>query len=227
MIATATLVLAFLCGWQLQRRSVRWLRTLATLVVALPVSCGKNWNLPSYEEAPEQIDGIYVSHTDPAALISAHAEAVSKRNLCAYEALVVQPVARADVFSFCPMPAEAPDFPWCDGGCWGYDDEMEMISNMFDSTYSSPYVQPLQSLGMDLVIQEIHDLGSGTYTVDCAGSVLALVGPNDGFASETRLVFTLTTIRKYLRIERVEEIAHLRHRSTWASIKAQYRSDLR
>jgi hypothetical protein len=209
------------------RRSAQRLRILVTFMVAFLASCGDDGNLTGYDEHPEQIDGIYVNHTDPAALVSAHAEAVSERNLWAYEALVVRPAAKANVFGFCPMPAEAPDFPRCEGGCWGYDDEMEMISNMFDSTYSSPFVRPLQSLEMDLVIQEIHEMGGGTYAVDCAASVFALAGPNDGFASQTHLVFSLPSIRECFRIERIEEIAHLRHRSTWASIKAQYHSDSR
>ena len=105
---------------------------------------------------------------------------------------------------------------------------------MFDPDFSSPEAEPVQSIDMDLYVLSTAEPGDGRVLVDCTSTVLVLVGPDDGFFSDTRFFFTLVSDGKYLRIRRIEEIERQKasrggvpraaEESSFANIKALYRS---
>jgi hypothetical protein len=179
------------------------------------------------------IDGIVTKHTDPAALIAAHAAAISDRNLAAYEALLVQPGDDALAFEFYPKARDVTDFPWMEGDFWDYDTEIDMMTNMFDPNFTSPRMDPVQTVEMDLTVLSITQPKDGTYRVDCTARLLVMVGPNEGFLSDTRFFFGLVPVGDYLRIQRIEEVERMKAASggqqraetlSWARIKALYRT---
>ena len=152
------------------------------------------------------IGGIATKHTDPAELLDAYARAISAKNLEAYKALLVQPGDNAPPFEFCPRPEDPPDFPWLEGDCRDYETEIAIMANMFDTDFSPEWGRPVLSIQMGIDIMSSTDQGEGKFRVDCTATFLVLVGPDDGFFSDTRFLFDLFPVGGYLRIQRIEEI---------------------
>ena len=215
------------------RRLKTCLLTVGVLGLAGFTACGDDNPVDDGDDTGE-IGGVATKHTDPAALLAAHAEATSARNLEAYEALLVQPADDALLFEFYPKAGDANDLPWLEGDCWGYETEIDIMTNMFDPNYSSPDADPLQSIEMGMTVLAIAEPGDGTIVVDCTATILVLVGPDDGWFADTRFLFDLVSVGGYLRIQRIEEaprqkaaLAGMRaagEESSWSQIKAIYRS---
>lgn len=190
-------------------RTSRTMLAAVFVALLLPAGC-------SDEENPAGNDGngaeqggtsvILTNHTDPAAVVAAHAEAMSARDLQAYDALLAQPGKSAAGFEFCPRAMDVYSLPWLEGDCWDYEAEIAIITHMFDPNYSSPEAKPVQSIDMQVYILSITESGDGSTVVDCTTTVLVMVGPRDGFLTDTRLLFTLVSDGQYLRIQRIEEI---------------------
>ncbi len=206
---------------------------LGVLALAGFAACSDEDN-PVNGDDSGTIGGIATKHTDPAALIAAHAAATSDRNLEAYEALLVQPGDDALAFEFYPKAVDTDDLPWMEGDSWDYDTEIDMMTNMFDPNFTSPEMDPVQWINMDLTVLLITQAKDGTYHVDCTAMILVMVGPNEGFLSDTRFFFDLVPVGDYLRIQRIEEVERQKAASgrqqraaeqlSWARIKALYRT---
>lgn len=175
--------------------------------------------------------------TDPEAVVQAHAKATSEMNLEAYATLLFPSLAGADAFAFCPKPGDAADLPWLVGGCWDRATEIGIMTNMFDSDYSSPEVQAVQTIDMDVTVLTVTEPGDGTAVVDCAATILVMLGPTSGFFANTWLLFTLEPYGECLRIRKIQEVLRQKAQGgglrddppvmeseSWANIKALYRS---
>lgn len=180
------------------------------------------------------IGGIATKHTEPHTLIDAHAQAISLRNIAAYEALLVPSGDDALPFEFCPRAGDVPDFPWMQGDCWDYETEIDMMTNMFDPEFSSPEATSVQSIEMDVDVLSIGESASGGTLVDCTATIIVFLGPYDGFFTGTRFLFDLVEVGGFLRIRRIEEVDRWKagpaggqrapELYSWARIKALYRT---
>lgn len=206
---------------------------LGVLAFAGFAACGEEGPAESGEDLGE-IGGIPTKHTDPAALLAAHAQAISEKNLAAYEAMLMPAEDGFRSFEFCPTPEDVNDLPWMQGGCWGYETEIGIMTNMFDPNYASPDAEAVQTIDMDIAwVGAIVESGDGTIVATAGTHVVVMVGPNDGFRAETHLVFTLVPGVEGLRIWEVREneLPWLEFASpvpgiqftSWALIKARYR----
>lgn len=215
-------------------RSSRTPLAAVFLVLLLPIGCSDEENPLNGGDDAGTIGGVATRHTDPAALLAAHAQATSERNLEAYETLLVKPGDEGLPFEYYPKAVDAGDLPWMEGDCWDYDTEIDIMTNMFDPDYASPDAQAVQTIDMDLTVLLITQLKDGTYRADCTATILVMVGPNDGFFSDTRFFFHLVPVGDYLRIQRVEEIERQKapragprtagESASWSRIKALFRS---
>ena len=95
-----------------------------------------------------------------------------------------------DQFEFFPKAADANDLPWLEGDSWSRTVELAMAEHMFDPNYSNPDAEPVQSIEMNFDIKNRTPRGDTT-VVDCTSTVLVLVGPDDGFFSDTRFFFDI------------------------------------
>jgi hypothetical protein len=208
---------------------------LGVLALAGFAACGDNNPAESGEDLGE-IGGIATKHTDPVALLAAHARAISEKNLAAYEAMLMPPGDGLNSFHYCPTPEDVDDLPWMQGSCWGYETEIGIMTNMFDENYSSPNAEAVQTIDMDISVGAITEPGDGTTVVDCVATILVMLGPNDGFFTDTRLLFTLESYGECLRIRKIQEIPRQKAQggglrddppemptSSWAHTKALYR----
>jgi hypothetical protein len=93
-----------------------------------------------------------------------------------------------DQFEFFPKATDADDFPWMEGDSWARTTELAIAEHMFDPNYSSPEAEAVQTIEMKFSILNKTQSGDTTL-VDCTSEVLILVGPDDGFASDTRFIF--------------------------------------
>jgi hypothetical protein len=218
-------------------RSSRILFAAVFVALVLPAGCNEEDNPAGNDGNGGEGGGtstILTDHTDPAALVAAHAEAMSARDLQAYDALLVQPGKGAAGFEFCPKVMDAYDLPWLDGKCWDYETEMTIITHMFDPNYLSPEAEAVQTIDMDLTVLSITQPKDGTYHVDCTATILVMVGPNEGFLADTRFFFDLVPVGDYLRIQRIEEVERQKaagaepraagESTSWSAIKSLYRS---
>jgi hypothetical protein len=172
--------------------------------------------------------------TDPEDVVQAHAQATSERNLEAYAALLFPALAGVDAFAFYPRALDAGDLPWLVGGCWDRATEIGIMTNMFDPSYASPNAEAVQTIDMDVNVLTITEPGDGTTVVDCLATILVMVGPLEGFLTDTRMLFTLEPYGEWLRIRKIREIERWKAQggglqrateaTSWANIEALYRS---
>jgi hypothetical protein len=201
---------------------------LGVLALAGFAACGDDNPVGDGEDLGE-IGGIPTKHTDPAALLAAHAQAISEKNLAAYEAMLMPAGDGLDSFRYCPKPEDVNDLPWMQGGCWGYETEIGIMTNMFDPNYASPDAEALQTIDMNIWVGPIDELGDGTIVVTTGENIMLAVGPSEGLYGCTRLIFTLVSYEGCLRIQRIEEIDWPPgplfdiQFTSWANIKARYR----
>lgn len=93
-----------------------------------------------------------------------------------------------DEFEFYPKAVDAGDLPWLEGDSWGRTVELAMAEHMFDPNYSNPEAEAVQTIDMDFTVLNETPQGDTT-RVDCTANILVMVGPQDGFLSDTRFVF--------------------------------------
>lgn len=94
-----------------------------------------------------------------------------------------------DEFEFYPKAVDASDLPWLEGQSWGRTVELAMAEHMFDPNYSNPGADAVQTIDMDFSILNETPQGDNTTRVDCTANILVMVGPQDGFLSDTRFIF--------------------------------------
>lgn len=173
--------------------------------------------------------------TEPTAVIAAHAQALSDRDLEAYGALLVAPAGgRGDnpEFRYYPQSEDLADFPWLQGNdYWGRTEELAIIGHMFDPEFVSSETgesietiqAQIQFLGSEPVGAEIEVLANFSITV--------LWAANSGLAANGQFVFRLATDDDgYLRIREIRELSGLgraphpaAEEASWGTIKALYR----
>jgi hypothetical protein len=114
-----------------------------------------------------------------------------------------------DQFEFFPKAVDAGDLAWMQGDSWGRTIELAMAEHMFDPNYSNPDAEAVQTIDMDFSILNRTPRGDTT-TVDCTSVIQVMVGPNEGFISDTRFFFDVVPdpdepgLYQILRQEEVE-----------------------
>jgi hypothetical protein len=97
-----------------------------------------------------------------------------------------------DQFEFYVLDLDANDYPWIVDGFWGRTDEIDMAKNMFDDNFSGAE-QPVESISFqyDILGQRTTTDGDGNPIVEITANavVTVLVGPSDGWISDTRFIF--------------------------------------
>ena len=71
-------------------------------------------------------------YNNPSALIDAHAQALTNRDLEAYTNLL------DESFRYFPQSEDLSQLPWMTGDSWGRADELGMIGHMFDPHFQPP-----------------------------------------------------------------------------------------
>jgi hypothetical protein len=194
----------------------RWLPSLS--VAVLLVGCN--------EEAPTQfVDGIPTNVTETSALLDSHARALEEKSAAAYEALL------HPEFRFHVLDVDAHDLPWLSDGSWGYDDEVDMISNMTDPSFSGQEL-PVESIEARFTVIGDREVEGGLRELTVDAIMTVLVGPSAGWTSDTRLVFQVSSVGGFLRVTEIREVEKVQprgailamERKTWGEIKSLYRS---
>jgi hypothetical protein len=97
-----------------------------------------------------------------------------------------------DKFEFYIFEGDAIDFPWLEADFWTRTVELEMASNMFDENFSGDE-PPVDQIKFDynILIQRDTFDGDGNPIVEITADAIAevLIGPHDGWSSDTRFVF--------------------------------------
>lgn len=199
-----------------RRVSVRVAVSLA--MVAASAGCGDDANGPAepagYTTAPE--------------VVEAHEAALAERDLDAYVALL------EPGFRYYPQVTDLDDFPWMSGSdSWNLDEEINMISNIFDPSFISPENgQSVDNVTAELAIESTESLPDGATGVSCHAVMQVLWAEQDGL--RTDVLFEIVLARGsdgYLRIRSIREHPLLLRSGpgasveadTWASIKSLYR----
>jgi hypothetical protein len=171
------------------------------------------------------VGGIPIDHTDPEGVVEAHARALSEKSLAAYLALLEPD------FRFYIYDVDAIDFPWLTEDYWLREVEAEMIGNMMDPDFSGDE-PPVESIVAAFRVLHVGEQDGGVIEVTADAILEALIGPNDGWSSDTRFVMKLAPDSDgFLRIRSMWEIEKLSPRGsneaiesqTWGRIKAQFR----
>jgi hypothetical protein len=199
-------------------------RVLAALVmVALPAGCGGEGDSPAAPDPDEP--GIPTDLTDPLAFLESFARAWNDQDHEALAALL------APDFEFCVRDPQ--DFPWLPGGCWDRGTELRIAANMFDPDFEGP-VAPVQSIEVRISVLVIAGgKGPGTIEATTDAIITVLTGPDDGWSSGTRLVFTLVVESSdgFLRLRKIKEVSKLEPGAraagpdlsvSWSELKAVY-----
>jgi hypothetical protein len=178
--------------------------------------------------------GEPAGYTTPEEVVEAHARALTYRRLDWYFALLEPwPAGRADEgFRYYPQTGDLDDFPWMAGVFWDLDEEIDMISNMFDESFvSNETGESIDSIDADIDVQKVTELSGDEVAVDAHAVMQALWSASDGLRSDVRFEFLLVRGSDgYLRIRSIQE-THLFLRSdpeselsSWGAIKGLYRS---
>ena len=128
---------------------------------------------------------VRLSRTTPQEAVQWVATVWSKKLYTEYEIIL------HDDFEFFPRNDDLQDFPWIQGTSWGRTVELSIADNMFDPNFAREGNDAVQSIDMVLTYASHRALDvppNGTeltYTAD----VEVLVGPNDGWRSDTKFIF--------------------------------------
>lgn len=169
-------------------------------------------------------DEIPTDLTDPDAVIESHEKALVQKNSEAYEALL------DDTFEFVPLPEDAQDFPWVQGGSWPKATELEIIGNMFDPEFSGEN-SPVHAIEAAFPVVSQQTLPNGRIELITTPQGRVLTAANDGWSFDTQMVFELVSRNGYLRIAQMKEVnSALAGRSvennSLGSIKSLYRTPI-
>jgi len=171
-------------------------------------------------------DGIsvppsHVENQDPLVVVNLHAEAVSRRDFHLYRALL------AHEFRFYPRDADADNLlclsPQSDS--WGAGMELLIWKHMTDPNFVGDE-HPVEKITMDLTVLSSRNLPGGEFVVTADATILVFVGPDTGWATNTRLRFDLSRQAGSLRIDSIRESAILTGQAEevgWGAIKCLYR----
>jgi hypothetical protein len=161
---------------------------------------------------------------DPGEVIQAFHAALVGRDPWLYARLL------SPNFEYFPRPEDVLELPWMDGYSWARDEELLMVGNMFDPTYSGAE-WPVESIQAFMTIDSTEEIGPGRLrvTLHMEGAVITGI---DGWVIDTRLVFELDETAGDWSIERITELDPLpapagkarTEESSWALVKALYRS---
>jgi hypothetical protein len=170
-------------------------------------------------------DGVIPTDlTDPAAVIDSHGRALEQKDYAAYEALL------DNTFEFVPLPADAQDFPWIQGGSWPKATELEIIGNMFDPEFSGEE-SPVDAIEANFTVLSQQTLPTGRIELTTNTQGRVLTSSMDGWSFDTRVVFELVSREGFLRIAKMKEVpvtfgARSVEESSWGSIKSLYRTPI-
>ena len=142
---------------------------------------------------------IETNLTDPAAVLNAFSKAFNTRNLEAYSALL------DSEFMHYPLERDAEDFPWLPGVSWDKATELDGIATLFDPSYSGP---PHPLFGEQCAVTELsrRATSEGGIELICIAEARLLAAENEGWSSESRLIFTLINRDGFWRIWKLTEI---------------------
>jgi len=195
-------------------------------------SCGTSEEFPSEPAAARQIDSRALPRVtrpvfdtrDSEEVIDAFHAALVGRDAWLYARLL-----RPD-FEYFPRDQDVLALPWMDGYSWPLEEELLMIENMFDPTYSGGE-PPVESIQAFITIDSTEEIEPGRLrvTLHMEGAVITGI---DGWVIDTRLVFELIQTAGNWSIARITELdlipgpaAEARTEdSSWALVKALYRS---
>jgi hypothetical protein len=219
--------LLLLGGDTMYRKRMRLLM-LAAIAAALG-GCANGDKLVEDGNSP---DSIPTDLTEPAAVIESHAQALTKMDFDAYEALMEKPGGFSYAgFRFYFRSDDADEFLWLIGDSWDLDTESDMIRNMMDPEYDG--AEPaVETMTMTLRILDEQILGDRV-ELAVEADIAVLVTPDDGWVANPQLVFTLAPDADgFLRIRSIREVDLTPFASpdpsivvgSWGRIKARYRS---
>jgi len=166
-------------------------------------------------------DEIETDLTDPSAVIASHAEALTKKDFIAYEALL------DDSFEFYPLERDAEDFPWLEGSSWSIVAELTIIGHMFDPNFVGEETA-VHAIDAELTVLTQQPLDGGRTELTCTMRGQVLTAANDGWRFDTRMLFELVPRDGYLRILKMTEVEAVRgsasvEAESWGNLKNLYR----
>jgi hypothetical protein len=176
-------------------------------------------------------DTIPTDVTTPAAALDSHDRALEQRNADAYVALLEKPQAGDPFtgFRFYFRPDDADEIHWLVGDSWDLETESALIRNLMDPQFDGSEL-PFQQVELATQVVEERSLGDRVeLTVNAF--ITCLTAPDAGWATDTRLVFTLATDSGgFYRIRSIREEQHITpfapeegiEARSWGSIKAAY-----
>lgn len=152
-----------------------------------------------------------------ATILTAYFEALHSRNH-----RVMRRLHRAE-YTFCVRPDQADEFPWLQGECWNLGEEVGMLSHLFDPDFVGA-TPPAASIDADWVLVAQRSLGEDSEEATVDAFITVFTGPNEGYATFTRLVFEIATGRGNTGIRSIRESqVLLREETSWGEIKALWR----
>jgi hypothetical protein len=187
-----------------------------------PVSPGRQ--LTEAIASDRRVDLDPVATTDPVDLVTTYAELCSSRDFTRTVGLLDRD------FRFVASFGDG-DLPCLDGnGAWSREVEIAIWRNMTDHDYSGSE-PPVTHIDMDTSILSVQDLAPGEHRVVADVIAVVLVGPSDGWSTDTRLQFHLVTrrsgtlaIREILELERFEPGSRTSSEpASLAAVKCLYR----
>jgi hypothetical protein len=201
------------------------------LAAALLAGCGDDSVSPPPDDGTGN-DGW--NFTEPAAVIAAHAEALTERRIDMYTALLVPPPdgrGEGDEFRYYPRSDDLDDFPWLNGNdFWGRDEELGILGHMFDPNFvSSETSESIDAINAS--IQVLSSAPEGEEIVVVTNfSAQVLWATDAGLAVDAQLVFRLVTdVDGFLRIGEIHELPGVGRSetaieaATWGQVKSLYR----
>ena len=163
-------------------------------------------------------------YTDPAAVINAHAQALTKQDYAKYEKLLTED------FEYFPQSEDLIDFPWLQGQIsWGRTDELQMIGHMFDDAFepADPYAGRVDTIDAQLTVDGQSTEPDGSLLVDARADMTVMYVTGSGARSDVRFEFRLVPgADGYLRIREIRELPPYQRAvepTNWATIKNLYR----
>jgi hypothetical protein len=223
----------------------RLLIPIGILAISL-AACADSDAPPTAPDPPAAPDdpGIVTDLTDPAAVVAAYGEAIAARDLAAYTALLERVPGTRDMppplptpppgFRFYPLHADLAAFPWMNGSNhWDAATELTLVGRMFDPAYvpAPGAAKSLEAAGSTLTIVTQAPWGPGLQSVAVNATLTLLTGPDQGYSTQTRLLFVLAEQPAgFLRIREITEMSMWGRdgtpegplAATWGRIKAQY-----
>lgn len=198
------------------------------MVVAAVLSLGCSEDPPA--APPENPPAEPAGYTDAAALLTAHARALTKQDYALYQKLLHED------FEYFPLTEDLVDFAWLLETRWYRTDELQMIGNMFEDHFqpaedgSGPPVNTVDVIDARMTAIGARTESDGSMAVDVAAVILVLCIDGNATRSDVRFEFRLVGgADGYLRIRSIEEKPpSLRavpdfYETSWAAMKNSYR----